>query len=75
MGANTGISTRAGDLIADILEPLVKMDTERLEDLSTQEVIAQLEEANTEVWKEEPGSVVVASMDAEALYPSLDQAH
>ena len=43
----SGISSRAGDVISDFLEPLIILTTPRLEDKSTEEVITS--------WKRLPG--------------------
>ena len=71
--AASGISSRVGDLISDFLEPLVGMDVPRLEDQSTEEVLAQLEQAETAIRDAGLTDTVVGSLDVRALYPSLDQ--
>ena len=44
VAAASGLSSRAGDILADFLAPIVCLYTPRMEDKSTEEVLAQLEE-------------------------------
>ena len=71
--ASSGMSSRAGDLIADLLEPIVYLTTPRMEDRSTEEVVAQLQEAEVMIRVERESRAMAASLDVKALYPSLDQ--
>ena len=73
VGAQAGVSSRAGDILSDILEPLVSLQSPRFEDLSTEEVLSQLEEAQKAVASTGRRDTVVGSLDVKALYPSLDQ--
>ena len=41
--AATGLSSRAGDMLSDFLEPIVNMVVPRMEERSTEEVLSQLE--------------------------------
>ena len=67
------MSSRAGDILSDFLEPLVKVDLPRIEDQSTEEVLAQLEEAEVAIRNDGHCDTVVGSLDVQALYPSLSQ--
>ena len=71
--AATGISSQAGDVLADFLTPLVLLSTPRQEDQSTEEAISQLEDAQLEIRKSGSTNTMVGSLDVCALYPSLDQ--
>ena len=75
VAAASGITSRASNLVADIIDSVVRSDPDRLEDISTEEVLAQLSEAKNEVWESgvRKDEVVTASIDAVALYPNLDQ--
>ena len=73
VAAASGISSRAGDAVADLLEPMVLAELPRMEDISTEEVIAQLEEAEIEIRDGGYNDTMVGSLDVCALYPSLDQ--
>ena len=73
--AATGMSSRAGDILSDFLKPLILVDTPRQEDQSTEEVLAQLEEAQRAIIESGATDVMVGSLDVQALYPSLDQDH
>ena len=73
VAAASGMSSRAGDMVSDLLEPLVYLTTPRLEDKSTEEVIAQLEEAEVALKQQKETRAMAASLDVAALYPSLDQ--
>ena len=73
VAAATGLSSRVGEVVAEILEPIVIAKLPRMEDQSTEEVIAQLEEAEVSVRESGVCNTVVGSLDVRALYPSLDQ--
>ena len=73
VAAASGLSSRAGDLLSDFLEPLIAADLPRHEDLSTEEVLSQLEEAQTEIKRLGLRDTMAGSLDVRALYPSLDQ--
>ena len=71
--ASSGISSRAGDILADILEPMVAVSLPSQEDRSTEEVISQLEEAERLIKESGLTGIMAGSLDVKALYPSLDQ--
>ena len=73
VAAATGISSRAGDVLADFLEPLVLLGTPRQEDQSTEEVLSQLEDVQAAIKASGSRNTMVGSLDVKALYPSLDQ--
>ena len=73
MAAAHGISSRAGDQLSDLLEPMVSLEKPRMEDLSTEEVLAQLEEVQCAIMKSRRRDTMVGSLDVKGLYPSLDQ--
>ena len=73
VAAATGLSSRAGDMLSDILEPLVTTDLPRQEDLSTEEAISQLREAEDTIRSRGLKDTMAGSLDVRALYPSLDQ--
>ena len=72
--AASGLSSRAGDQLSDFLEPLVAAQVPRFEDLSTEEVLSQLQEVQEELRTNKIKDSMVCSLDVRALYPSLDQA-
>ena len=72
VSAAMGMSSRTGDLISDILEPMVSTCLPRQEDLSTEEVVSQLEDAAKEIRENKLRDTMVSSLDVRALYPSLD---
>ena len=69
--AHIGVSTRAGDLVAKILEPMTTLTRPQIEDLSTEEAIAQLDEAADTMRRREINNAAIASLDVKALYPSI----
>ena len=73
VSAAAGISSRAGDQMADFLTPLVATQNPRMEDLSTEEVMAQLKETQEMIRETRATNVMAGSLDVRALYPSLDQ--
>ena len=73
VAAQSGITSRVGDILSDFLGPLIHLQTPRMEDQSTEEVLAQLSEAQEEIVKTGSRSVMVGSLDVKSLYPSLDQ--
>ena len=73
VAAASGMSSRAGDLVSEFLDPLVYLTVPRFEDRSTEEVISQLEEAQTKIRDDKETQAMVASLDVKALYPSLHQ--
>ena len=73
VNAATGMSSRAGDVVSDFLEPLVLLLCPRMEDRSTEEAIHQLEEAEEGLRKSGSTNAMVGSLDVAALYPSIDQ--
>ena len=73
VAAAAGVAARAGDQLADFLTPLVAAQSPRMEDLSTEEVMVQLQEAQAMVRETCTKDVMVGSLDVRALYPSLDQ--
>ena len=72
VSASTGMSSRAGDMIADVLEPMISLQLPRLEDKSTEEVLSQLEETEKYLVENGHTDIMVGSLDVKALYPSLD---
>ena len=72
VAAASGLTSRAGDCLADLLEPLVTTDTPRVEDKSTEEVLMQLQEAEIRIRELGLTNTMVGSLDAKSLYPSLD---
>ena len=72
VAAASGMTSRAGDVLADILTPMVNVQVPRLEDMSTEEVMAQLADAQHSIWTDGDIQATVGSLDVKALYPSLD---
>ena len=68
VGAKSGLSSRAGNVLSDILELLVSLQTPWVEDLST-EVLAQLEEAQESIRMTGRQDTGIGSLDLKALYP------
>ena len=73
VGAAQGLTTPIGDLILDIIEPLARVEPEKTEAQSTEELIRSIQEANTGLKNVRDDNTVLASMDVVALYPSIDQ--
>ena len=65
--AASGIMSRASDALTDFLTPLVHMNTPRLEDQSTKEVLCQLAEAQQAIWQAGDIHTTVGSLDMRAL--------
>ena len=59
--------------MSDWLEPMVSLCKPRMEDLSTEEVLAQLEEAQLAIKEAGARNTMAGSLDVKGLYPSLDQ--
>ena len=72
VAAATGLTSRPGDVISDVLTPLFDMMTTRMEDKSTEEVLSQLTEAQEQIWRDGDMDIVAGSLDVRALYSSLD---
>ena len=70
--AASGLSSQAGDVLADFLEPVVNAVYPRFEDRSTGEVLSQLQEVKIKMQEEGLTDVTVGSLDISALYPSLN---
>ena len=73
VSAAAGVSSRAGDQMADFLTPVVAAQYPRMEDLSTEEVMMQLREAQVHMKDTKARNTMAGSLDVRALYPSLDQ--
>ena len=73
VGASKGITTAIGDLISDIIEPLAKVEPEKTEAQSTEELLRGIQEANKTLQEVAAPEVMLACMDVTALYPSIDQ--
>ena len=73
VGAAQGLTTPIGDLISDIIEPLARVEPNKTEAQSTEELIRSIQEANSYLREVRDDSTVLASMDVVALYPSIDQ--
>ena len=71
VGASAGMTARAVDMLADIIDGVVMGGKAQEEALSTEDVLSSLEKAAT-VIADEGERVVVASIDAIGLYPNLD---
>ena len=69
VAASHGISARARDQLADFLTPLVATQSPRMEDLSTEEVMVQLQQAQETMRDLKIKGVTVGSLDVKALYP------
>ena len=69
----SGLSSGARDLLSTFLEPLIAASSPRQEDLSTEEVISQLEEAERSIKDSGLKDTMAGSLDVQALYPSLSQ--
>ena len=71
--AATDMSSRVGDVLSDIIEPVILLATPRFEDKSTEEAISQLEEAATAIKNDNCKGSMVGSLDVRSLYLSMDQ--
>ena len=67
------VSVRAGDQLADFLTPLVAVQSPRLEDLSMEEVMLQLQEGQEAIRDLRVKDTMASSLDIYALHLSLDQ--
>ena len=72
VAVSTGISSRAGDVIANILNPMVQLDLPSMEEQSTEQVLDQLQEAEELIRELGHTNTMVSSLDVKALYPSLN---
>ena len=57
------MSSCAGDLVSDLLEPIMYLMTPRMEDRSTEEVVAQLQEVERVIRNEQEDRAMAASLD------------
>ena len=73
VAAASGLTSRAGDILADVLSPLIHLEVPRHEDKSTEEVLCQLGQAQEAMKEAGSTKSMVGSLDVRALYPSLDQ--
>ncbi len=72
VGASNSMMSRTANAVGEIVEISIKACKDKsLECISTEEVLAYLEDMNMVVG-EEGEDIVVGSVDAEALYPSLN---
>ena len=71
------INIRPSDILSEVLTPIAREEGMEVECESTEETLYYVEEANRQVreeWErgiESDTSVIVGSMDVEALYPSI----
>ena len=68
--ANTCITSRPGEILADILDAALHSFPESMECQSTEEMLAEIDRASTTIEKEGV-DVCIGSGDAVSLYPSL----
>ena len=68
VAAATGVTLRFGDILADFLGPVVFMGTPRLEDLSTEKALAQLEEVEKLIRDAGVYRSMVGSLNVKVLY-------
>ena len=66
--AATVLSSRAGDAIADFLEPLVELEIPSMEDKSIEQVLAQLQEVEELIQMLGHTDTAMGSLDVQALY-------
>ena len=63
VGAAQGLTTAIGDLLADIIEPLAKIEPVGTEAQSTEELLRAIQDANLSLGEVREDSVVLSSMD------------
>ena len=73
VGASKGLTTSLGELLSDILDPVAKTVEDPREAQSTEELMRSIQETNVTLEQQKVEDCLVASMDVEALYPSIDQ--
>ena len=71
VGAANALNSRAGDLVADVIEAVIRVGGGMEECISTEEVLNKLENTAKAV-KDLNTRVTAASADVTALYPALD---
>ena len=74
VGAIQGLTTALGEMISDLIELITRMCPEQSEAQSTEELMRDIQNINSNNKNKSGKEIVVASMDVSALYPSLDQA-
>ena len=72
-GASSTHNQRVSDLLSDILAATFESE-ESLEAISTEDMLAKIDEFNRKVEAEEisPRNPIIGSLDVESLYPSVD---
>ena len=68
--ANTCITSRPGEILADILDAAIQSFPDSLECQSTEEMLAEIDKVNPTI-ENEGKNVCIGSGDAVSLYPSL----
>ena len=66
-------STALRDILSDLVAPIYQGNKDRKEVQSTEEMLAKVEQANQYPRLKEVREGVLASMDVEALFPSINQ--
>ena len=75
-GASTSLNQEMSEWVSDVLEAVLDSETENHEAISTEDMLPEIDRLNQK-WIEEgkkvdPKDIFIGSLDAEALYPSLD---
>ena len=68
------MNQRTSDLLSDILEGMFQADSDGVEVISTEDLLSKVEDLNTQIREGsiEDTSLMIGSLDVEALYPSID---
>ena len=72
VGASKGLTTSLGEILSDILDPVARTVEDPREAQSTEELMRSIQETNLTLEQQEVKDCLVASMDVEALYPSIN---
>ena len=75
-GASSTINQRMSDLLSDLLVGTASSEKESFESSSTEDMIAAVDDFNDKVrvGKIKEGSLMVGSLDVQALYPTVEGA-
>ena len=73
VAATRGMGTALGEILSDLVAPISRTRESQKECQSTEEMVTHIQEANKKIEESNKDSIMVGSMDVEALYPSIHQ--
>ena len=67
------MGTALGEILSDLVAPVSRAREIQKECQSTEEMVTHIQTANQKIMESDTESIMVGSMDVEALYPSIHQ--